>query len=40
MQPHFAEFVGVAAAAASPYATQSKTIIPLWAAAIAANFLA
>jgi CRP/FNR family cyclic AMP-dependent transcriptional regulator len=39
MQPHFAEFVGVAAAAASLYAAQSKTIIPLRAAAIAANFL-
>jgi CRP/FNR family cyclic AMP-dependent transcriptional regulator len=39
MQPHFAEFVGIAAAAASLYATQSKTIIPLRAAAIAANFL-
>jgi CRP/FNR family transcriptional regulator, cyclic AMP receptor protein len=39
MQPHFAEFVGIAGAAASLYATQSKTIIPLRAAAIAANFL-
>jgi CRP/FNR family cyclic AMP-dependent transcriptional regulator len=39
MQPHFAEFVGIGAAAASLYAAQSKTIIPLRAAAIAANFL-
>jgi CRP/FNR family cyclic AMP-dependent transcriptional regulator len=38
MQPHFAEFVGIGAAAASLYAAQSKTIIPLRAAAIAANF--
>ncbi len=40
MQPHLVEFFGVAAAAASLYAAQSKTIIPLRAAAIAANFLA
>ncbi len=40
MQPQLAEFVGIAAAAASLYAAQSKTIIPLRAAAIAANFLA
>jgi CRP/FNR family transcriptional regulator, cyclic AMP receptor protein len=40
MQPQLAEFVGVAAAAASLYAAQSKTIIPLRGAAIAANFLA
>jgi CRP/FNR family transcriptional regulator, cyclic AMP receptor protein len=40
MQFHLAEFVGIAAAAASLYAAQSKTIIPLRAAAIAANFLA
>jgi CRP/FNR family transcriptional regulator, cyclic AMP receptor protein len=40
MQPHLVEFFGVAAAAASLYAAQSKTIIPLRAAAIAANLLA
>jgi CRP/FNR family transcriptional regulator, cyclic AMP receptor protein len=40
MQPHLAELVGVAAAAASLYAAQSKTIIPLRAAAIAANVFA
>jgi CRP/FNR family transcriptional regulator, cyclic AMP receptor protein len=40
MPPHLVEFFGVAAAAASLYAAQSKTIIPLRAAAIAANFLA
>jgi hypothetical protein len=40
MQPQLAEFVGIAAAAASLYAAQSKTIIPLRAAAIVANFLA
>jgi CRP/FNR family cyclic AMP-dependent transcriptional regulator len=40
MQFSYAEFFGVAAAAASLYAAQSKTIIPLRAAAIAANFLA
>jgi hypothetical protein len=39
-QPHFAELIGVAAAAASLYAAQSKTIIPLRVAAIAANLLA
>jgi CRP/FNR family transcriptional regulator, cyclic AMP receptor protein len=36
----FAEFFGVAAAAASLYAAYAKTIIPLRIAAIAANFLA
>jgi CRP/FNR family cyclic AMP-dependent transcriptional regulator len=40
MQPHFAELVGIAAAAASLYAAHSKTIIPLRAAALAANCLA
>jgi hypothetical protein len=40
MQPQLAEFVGVAAAAASLYAAQSKTIIPLRGALIAANLLA
>jgi hypothetical protein len=40
MQPYFAETIGVAAAAASLYAAQSKTIIPLRAAAIAANLFA
>jgi len=40
MQFSFAEFFGVAAGAASLYAAQSKTIIPLRVAAIAANFLA
>jgi len=40
MQPHLVEFFGIAAAAASLYAAQSKTIIPLRAAAIAANLLA
>jgi CRP/FNR family transcriptional regulator, cyclic AMP receptor protein len=40
MQAHYAEVVGLAAAAASLYAAQSKTIIPLRVAAIAANFLA
>jgi CRP/FNR family transcriptional regulator, cyclic AMP receptor protein len=40
MQPHLAELIGVAAAAASLYAAQSKTIIPLRAAAIAANVFA
>jgi CRP/FNR family transcriptional regulator, cyclic AMP receptor protein len=39
MQPHFSEFVGIAAAAASLYAAQAKTIIPLRTAAIVANFL-
>jgi CRP/FNR family cyclic AMP-dependent transcriptional regulator len=40
MQPQLAEFVGVAAATASLYAAQSKTIIPLRGALIAANLLA
>ena len=40
MEPHPAELVGVAAAAASLYAAQSRTIIPLRAALIAANVLA
>jgi len=40
MQPHLAELIGVAAAAATLYAAQSKTIIPLRAAAIAANIFA
>jgi CRP/FNR family cyclic AMP-dependent transcriptional regulator len=40
MQPYLAELIGVAAAAASLYAAQSRTIIPLRAAAIAANLLA
>ena len=40
MQFSYAEFFGLAAAAASLFAAQSKTIIPLRAAAIAANFLA
>ncbi len=40
MQPHFAEWIGIAAAAASLYAAQAKTIIPLRVAAIVANFLA
>jgi CRP/FNR family transcriptional regulator, cyclic AMP receptor protein len=40
MQPYYAEFVGLAAAAASLYAAQSKTIIPLRAAAMVANVLA
>jgi CRP/FNR family transcriptional regulator, cyclic AMP receptor protein len=40
MQPQLAEIVGVAAAAASLYAVQSKTIIPLRGALIAANLLA
>jgi CRP/FNR family cyclic AMP-dependent transcriptional regulator len=40
MNPHYAEFVGVAAAGASLYAAQSKTIIPLRVAAIVANVLA
>ena len=39
MPPHFAEFFGIAAAAASLYAAQSKTIIPLRTAVIAANLL-
>jgi len=40
MQPQLAELIGIAAAAASLYAAQSKTIIPLRAAAIAANVFA
>jgi CRP/FNR family cyclic AMP-dependent transcriptional regulator len=40
MQPHFAELIGIAAAAASLYAAHAKTIIPLRAAALAANCLA
>ena len=40
MQPHLAELIGIAAAAASLYAAHSKTIIPLRGAAIAANLLA
>src|SRR6266481_9823972 len=40
MDPHYAEVVGVAAAAASLYAANSKTIIPLRVAAIVANVLA
>jgi CRP/FNR family cyclic AMP-dependent transcriptional regulator len=40
MQPHLAELVGIAAAAASLYAAQSRTMIPLRAAVIAANCLA
>jgi CRP/FNR family transcriptional regulator, cyclic AMP receptor protein len=40
MHPSFAEWVGVAAAGASLYAANAKTIIPLRVAAIVANFLA
>jgi hypothetical protein len=40
MHPQFAEFFGIAAAAASLYAAYAKTIIPLRWAAIAANCLA
>ena len=40
MQLHLAELFGVAAAVASLYAAQSKTIVPLRTAAIAANCLA
>ena len=40
MEPHFAELIGIAAAAASLYAAHSKTIIPLRVAAIVANLLA
>ena len=40
MQAHLAELFGVAAAAASLYAAQSKTIIPLRAAVMAANCMA
>jgi len=39
MEPHYAEFVGVAAAVASLYAAHAKTIIPLRVAAIVANLL-
>jgi CRP/FNR family cyclic AMP-dependent transcriptional regulator len=40
MQSYAAEFIGLAAAAASLYAANSTTIIPLRVAAVAANFLA
>ena len=40
MEPHYAETIGVAAAAASLYAAHAKTIIPLRVAAIVANALA
>jgi CRP/FNR family transcriptional regulator, cyclic AMP receptor protein len=40
MEPFLEELVGLAAAAASLYAANSKTIIPLRGAAIAANILA
>ena len=40
MQPHFAELFGVVAAVASLYAAQSKTMIPLRVATIAANLFA
>lgn len=40
MQPYFAELIGIAAAAASLYAANSRTIIPLRVAAIVANALA
>jgi len=40
MDYHYAELVGVAAAAASLYAAHAKTIIPLRVAAIVANVLA
>ena len=40
MQPHFAELFGVAAAVASLYAAQSKTMIPLRVATIVANLFA
>ena len=40
MEPHFAELIGIAAAAASLYAAHAKTIIPLRVAAIVANILA
>jgi CRP/FNR family cyclic AMP-dependent transcriptional regulator len=40
IEPHFAELVGVAAAAASLYAAYAKTIIPLRVAAVIANLLA
>ncbi len=40
MKPQFAEWIGVAAGLATLYAAQSRTIIPLRIAAIAANCLA
>jgi hypothetical protein len=40
MHPQWAELIGLAAAAASLYAANAKTIIPLRGAAVAANFLA
>lgn len=40
MESHYAEIVGVAAAAASLYAAHAKTIIPLRIAAVIANALA
>ena len=40
MTYYFSEFFGITAAAASLYAANAKTIIPLRIAAIAANFLA
>jgi CRP/FNR family transcriptional regulator, cyclic AMP receptor protein len=40
METHYAELVGVAAAAASLYAAHAKTIIPLRVAAIVANLFA
>jgi hypothetical protein len=40
MEPHYAEIIGVAAAAASLYAAHAKTIIPLRIAAVIANVLA
>jgi CRP/FNR family transcriptional regulator, cyclic AMP receptor protein len=40
MQPHLAELFGIAAAAVSLYAAQSRTIIPLRTAVIVANCLA
>ena len=40
MESHYAEIVGVAAAAASLYAAHAKTIIPLRIAAVIANMLA
>jgi len=40
LQPHLEELIGIAAAAASLYAANSRTIIPLRVAAIAANCLA
>jgi hypothetical protein len=40
MQQHYAEFIGIAAAIASLYAANAKTIIPLRVAAIVANALA